>query len=490
MPRRLGYIRGMQKFPWMAALSVTGLCFLSVLYGAIAVHMNWWPSDTVRDAKFALEALSSVANEEFDKQWPAGMEAVAPAAASAPRGRLLDVNANLPDDLIFVDGGAQQLRSHCPDNGCIAWVTNRAGDILHVWDVGPELIWEDLKSVDGFSRPENIYSVGAWPYPNGDLVVVYQGRNTYPYGIGIARFDRDSKLLWKKENYSHHWLSVDTDGLIYTSAFQARPAPVPIDDSWLQFNCRGNMLYEDVIVVLDAAGNEVERISLLDQLIASGYSGLVFQDKHSDYPLPIDYEECDPTHLNDVRVVSAAAAAGSDLLATGDLFVSMRSLNTIALLDRTTRRVKWLSTGRFVLQHSPRYRGNDQLLVFDNLGGSASQGGSRLVNLDMRSGVATAVYPRPTSTTDDFLSATAGHIDLSDDGRRALVSLTRQARVVEVDLQSGTPVWEYTNSHDVSGLARDADGAAIASGLFATQTINYFNEAAFEFNGGIPGGRE
>lgn len=482
------YIPLMQKFPWMAVLPVVGLCCLSLLYGTVAVYMDWWPSATVRDAKLALEALASVANEEFEKQWPASMESAGTAAA--PVARLLDPDAELPADLIFVDGGAQQLRSHCPENGCIAWVTNRAGDILHVWEVGTQLIWEDLQGVDGFSRASNIYSVGAHPYPNGDLVVVYQGRNTYPYGIGIARFDRDSNLLWKRQNFSHHWLSVDASGLIYTSAFQPRTTPVVIEDTHLQFGCRGGTLYEDAIVVLDPAGNEVERISVLDKLIESGYGGLVFQYKHSDHPLPLLYDECDPLHLNDVRVVSAEAAAGSDLLAAGDLFVSLRSLNSIALLDHSSRRVKWLSTGQFVLQHSPRYRGAEQLLVFDNLGGRASQGGSRLVNVDMRSGAASVVYPRPDSPSSDFLSATAGHIALSADGERALVSLTRQGRVLEINLQQGRPVWEYLNSHDVSGLARDAAGEPITAGLFATQTIRYFNEAEFEFNGGQPAARE
>lgn len=474
----------MRNLPWPAVLAVVALCFLSVLYGAVAVHLDWWPSSTVRDAKLAFEALRETADEELRKRWPPGMEAVETSAATAPQARALV--AELPDDLIFVDGGVQQLRSHCPANGCIAWVMNRAGEILHVWDVGPELLWDDIAEVAGFARPENVYSVGAHPFPDGDLLVVYQGRNTWPYGIGIARFDKDSRLLWKKQNLGHHWLSVDEDGLIYTSAFQPREAPVQVGDMRLRIDCPGGTVYEDVVSVLDPDGNEVERFSLLDALVESGYAGLVFQGKHPDRGVPVHYTECDPTHLNDVRVVSRADAAGSTLLEAGDLFVSMRSLNAVALLDHATRRVKWVSVGHTVLQHSPRYLGNESVLVFDNLGGREATGGSRLVRIGLRSHEAETVYPPADGSVTDFFTETAGHIALSPDRRRALVSLTRQGRAVELDLASGEVLWEYLNVHAVDGLARDADGNPVAAGRFALQTLAYFNDADFEFNGGRP----
>ena len=474
----------MQKFPLAGVITVLALCFLSVLYGSIAVYMNWWPAGTVRDAKLALEALSGVADEELRRNWPASMESVEPSGALLPF--TVEHVAQGEDTLIFVDGGMQQLRSHCPANGCIAWVTNRRGDILHVWDIGDTLLWEDLQTVEGFSRGSNIYSVGAQPFPNGDLVVTYQGRNTYPYGVGIARFDKDSNLLWRLENNSHHWLSVDGQGRIYTSVFRPRPAPVAVGGKRLQISCRGGQVYEDVIVILDADGTELDSFSLLDAFVDSGYTGLVYQGKYPDTGLPVNYEECDPTHLNDVRVISAADAATSELLEAGDLLVTLRSNNLVAVIDPVSRRIRWVSAGRVVLPHSPRYLGDGTVLVFDNLGGEAANGGSRLRRIDMLTDEAETVFPPADGSVTDFFSETAGMISVNAARDRALVSLTRQGRTLEIDLASGELLWEYHNTHDVRGLAQDAEGNEIISGRFATQTVSYFEDAAFEFNGGEP----
>lgn len=467
----------------MAVFSVLALCFLALLYGAVSVHMRWWPSKLVADAGTAVTALLAVQEEELKKNWPTSMEfieteghtglAVIEHAAAGTPG----------DDLIFVDGGSQQLRSHCPENGCIAWLMDRQGNIRHVWSIGPELIWSDLKNIEGFSRAENIYSVGAHPFANGDLLVTYQGRNTYPYGVGMARFDKDSNLLWKKENFAHHWFSVDSEGLIYVPAFQAVNTPYSLGDSNLRIDCQGGKLQEDIILVLDPDGNELERVSLLDAIAASDYAGIVFQAVHSDRGLPLTYPECDPTHLNDVRLISSADASTSDHLEAGDLLVSLRSNNAILVLDGTTREVKWASVGRTTLQHSPRYMGDNTVLVFDNLGGSELTGGTRLVRIDMDTNETQVVFPQAADEQADVLSVNGGYIALSEDRQRALMSLTRQGRTLEIDLATGRLLWEFRNVHDIRGIVDSPEGDFAR---FATQTVNYFNQADFSFNEGRP----
>ena len=151
----------MKKSFLVNIFTVLALCFLAVVYGATSVHMGWWPSGIVADAKNAATALLSVQEEELRRNWPTSMEGIEESDYQA-----LTVIDHAPalkqkNDLIFVDGGTQQLRAHCPDNGCIAWVMDKAGAVRHVWDIGPELIWENASHIKGFSRAENIYSVGA-----------------------------------------------------------------------------------------------------------------------------------------------------------------------------------------------------------------------------------------------------------------------------------------------------------------------------------------
>jgi len=461
----------MKHLSFAKFLPVLALCFLSIVYGAVSVHLGWWPSGFVGSAKNAAVALLVTQDEELNRNWPTSMERFDSSGYTQPTVISHEPDQNSNEELIFVLGGKQQLRSHCPANGCVAWLMDKDGTIRHVWEIGASLIWEDMEHIEGFSRASNIYAVGAHPFKNGDLLLTYQGRNTYPYGIGLAKFDKDSNLLWKKENFAHHWMSVDENGFIYVPVFSPLDSPVQLGQSRLQIDCNGGTLQEDVIAILDPDGNEVDRISILQSLIDSDLLGLVFQAVHSDRPLPLNYNECDPIHLNDVQVISAEDAATSPHLSAGDLLVSLRSTNTIAVIDRQSKLITWHSTGRTVLQHSPRYMGDNTILIFDNLGDAEYRGGSRIVRLDMSTDAVETVYPLATSAdTNDFLSSTAGYIGLSKDREKALVSLTRQGQTVEIDVSNGNLLWEFLNIHDVAGIVEPAENQnAIAR--FATKTL-------------------
>jgi hypothetical protein len=466
------------------SLFVASLCFVAFVYGVATVQFNLWPNGFFSDAKNALIAVIAVAEDQTKAKKVPSLELLEPDGYTEPTVIAHADSATIGDGYVFVDGGNNQLRSHCPEHGCIAWLMDRSGEIAHVWDIGPELIWEDLEQVAGYNIAENAYSVGSHMQANGDLVVVYQGWNTFPYGLGIARFDKDSNLLWKKENFSHHWISVDDSGRIYASTFRKIEIPYQLGDTHLQLSCPQGAMYEDVIIVLDADGTQLDEISIVEAFVKSGYSGAVFEHKHPDYPLPLVEAECDPTHLNDVRVISAADAASSSLLNAGDILVSLRSTNSVAVIDRSSKLVKWLSIGRTVQQHSPRYLGNDELLIFDNLGGRKSQGGSQLVKLNMLNDSAEVLFPlMDTPDNINFLSATAGHIALNADNSRAIVSLTRQGRSLEIELATGRVLWEYINTHDVTGIV-SSDGSERTYARFATQTLAYVDKPTFELNGG------
>ena len=53
----------------------------------------------------------------------------------------------------------------------------------------------------------------------------------------------------------------------------------------------------------------------------------------------------DPTHLNNVEPLPRAMAAAFPQFAPGDLLVSLRNVNTIAVIDPHTKRLKWSMTG-------------------------------------------------------------------------------------------------------------------------------------------------
>ena len=176
-------------------------------------------------------------------------------------------------------------------------------------------------------------------YDNGDLLATFQGRNTFPFGVGVAKFDRDGKLLWKKENNAHHWFDIDDQGLIYTVAHRLRDSPIELGNTDRYLNCEDGQIYEDFVVVLDSDGNVVEEFSLLDAYVESGYAGLLERTRG----------KCDPLHLNDVRILKAEDADAYPGFAAGDILVSTNAVNAVAVLDRGSRLIKWLTSGTIFL---------------------------------------------------------------------------------------------------------------------------------------------
>jgi len=141
------------------------------VYGALSVHFGWWPSHLIADAKKAATALLSAQEEELSKNWPTSMEYFDNSGYTKPTVIDHGPDSEFEEELIFVLGGHQQLRSNCPLNGCAAWLMDKRGTIRHVWDIGAELIWETAEHIKGFNRASNIYAVGAHVFKNGDLLL-------------------------------------------------------------------------------------------------------------------------------------------------------------------------------------------------------------------------------------------------------------------------------------------------------------------------------
>jgi hypothetical protein len=364
------------------------------------------------------------------------------------------------------------LMDFCPELGCLAWLMDRSGTIYHTWPIDPGVQWGETLS--GFPRPEDINPVGTHVYDNGDLLVTFQGRNTFPFGVGIAKFDKEGKLLWKKEINAHHWFDIDDNGLIYLAAHRLIDSPLDLGTADLgQITCEENKIYEDFIVILDPDGEVVEEFSLLSAFLDSGYAGMLERTRG----------ECDPLHLNDVRVLKAVDAEAYPDFAAGDLLVSTNSLNAVAILDRDSRRIEWLTSGMMIAQHNPRFAGDGRILVFDNGGGTRieGKGGSRIIEIDTASEGFRTIFPKPDSSPSlDFYTRVAGHFDLDRARSRALVTLSLQGRLLEVDLKTGDVLWEYVNIHDIGEyLQSNGQDASSPHVLFGLHSSYYVGRPAF-----------
>ncbi len=204
-------------------------------------------------------------------------------------------------------------------------------------------------------------------------------------------------------------------------------------------------------MILDEHGQLLDEIIVLDALVESGWAGLLPTLNAAEDGKP-NHERFvigsamagDPTHLNGVQLVDRKLAdAGTRGLSEGDLLVSLRNMNAVGILDPHTRRFKWLSAGGCIQQHSPRFYENG-VLVLDNRGGTAApRECSRLVLVDLDTHLPQTVFPQPViPLPGEFYTSASGQIELADSDR-ALVAITLDNKIWEVDLKTGQVLWEH-----------------------------------------------
>ncbi len=461
------------------ALFFLSIMLLVFLWGGLSVSFGFFPHSLFEEARIAWDALNEVAEEEIIDSKPSKFEELVPEGGeNSPVATSFVKKSSADNDLILINGGYFQLMSECPTFGCLAWIIDRDGNVRHTWEIDPQAVWGDVERISGFNKAENIYPAGMHLYDNGDLLVIFQARNTFPYAVGIAKFDKNSSLLWEVESLSHHWLSVDDEGLIYAPSLNPVDSPMKIGNTSVRVACKSKKVYEDMINVYTPDGKLVKKISVTKALIESGYSGLVYEGNQSKIP---EYDECDPTHLNDVKVLTKEMAPEYPGLNAGDLLVSMRNNNTIAVIDGKTNRVKKTVSGKSILQHSPIYAGNNKVVLFDNLGGDAEHGGSRILKIDLTTEKDETLFPQQTTPKDvDFITHNGGRVVLSSGQDRALVSLTRRGRILEVDLVNGKVLWEYLNSHSLDDYLGSKGLEKIGrAGRFTVSGAYYVTNATF-----------
>lgn len=420
-------------------------------WGVATARYGIFPNSVIERAKIGIEALrESTRDARLDRDRFEKPETDEPL--SGPRGRwLVADHATDPEhELILLAGGTRFLDELHPPDGCMAWISDRKGNVQHVWK-GDQTFYDTIVQESGCVFPlmsgiPNIVTVGMHLFSNGDLLATFCARRAFPYTTVIAKFDRESKLLWKVAEHNHHWFSVDEIGQIHVPCQTTRDAPYRLSNSRILIESKTGKLFDDGIMILSPDGKVLDRFSVLEALVESGYAPVLngtrvdsANDPHGERLI----SATDPVHLNDIRLVTEDDVNFDKSLAVGDYLISLREPGAIAILDRGTHRVKWLSTGTTEGQHSPRFY-DGGILVFDNWGGDERLGGTRLALIDADRASTRTLFPRPeVSLPAPFFSWEAGHIDLHPDGRRALIASTTQGAVWEVDLTTGAVLWEY-----------------------------------------------
>tara|TARA_B100001142_G_scaffold295926_1_gene317238 strand:+ start:1454 stop:2761 length:1308 start_codon:yes stop_codon:yes gene_type:complete len=258
------------------------------------------------------------------------------------------------------------------------------------------IVWK--WNLDKFRNPNKLIPYKL--FDNGDIILgKYETK-------GLYRLDKNGKIIWSKDYYNHHWISNDdkylyVPGTIFLDNKKDLDNKI-YDNSFIK-NCEAShkSRFGTVMIIDKDNGNLIKEISLIESFYKSVSSRNIIE-KFADNCM-------DTLHLNDARVLDDNKANHFINGKKGDILVSLRHLNMIALLDGITHDIKWYVQGKFSNQHSPRITKRGTLLVFDNYYENKR---SRIVEIDIKSKEILGFY---SGKNKNFFSNTRGRIQLLDD---------------------------------------------------------------------------
>jgi hypothetical protein len=352
----------------MAALSTLGVAGLAYLAGA-AVLFYELPS-----CDFLTKAFAGAT------AWYERGRSTLPFHSGAPSSAM---HAKVTVDQ--TDKTCDGFTLYTATDGPRATLLDMRASVVHRWELPFRHAWPRAPHVEDPLPDKQIHWFRCHLYPNGDLLAIYHADGDTPYGYGLVKVDKDSKLLWAYPGRVHHDLDVGEDGTIYTLTQKIIDAP-PAGLEFLSTPC-----LTDSLVVLAPDGRELQTIPLLEAFAPSPYAPMLdCVPRH----LTARYPTGDPApsrsrrrqlfrqdllHTNSVRVLSRALASKFPSFQSGQVLLSLRNLDALVVLDIATRRVVWAAQGMWRMQHDAEFLDNGHLLLYDN-GGSPR--GVRILEYD------------------------------------------------------------------------------------------------------------
>jgi hypothetical protein len=394
----------------LACLSILGLVSLGYLAGAAAMYFQ------LPSADFLDKAFTGA------RAWHEQGRAQNPPAA--PSGAQPDASVDQPAKTY--DG----FTLYTSTLGTRATLMDMRGKEVHHWELPFSKAFPRTPHIKKPVHDGQIHWFRCHLYPNGDLLAVYHADGDTPYGYGLAKLDKDSRLLWAYPGRVHHDVDVGEDGTIYTLSQQLIGTSVP-----------GRLLptpyIEDFLVMLSPQGQELQTMAISEAFRDTPYlTSLNSVTKCSNIPVP-GQKQGDFLHANSVRVLSPARAAKFRPFKPNQVLVSLRDLDALVVLDPPTRSVAWSLQGIWRIQHDADFLDNGNILLFDNFG--SIKGGSRVLELDPRTQAIAWSYTNENATP--FSAYMRGAAQRLPNGNTLIVD-PDHGRLFEV-APSKEIVWEY-----------------------------------------------
>jgi len=290
-----------------------------------------------------------------------------------------------------------------------AYLMDMDGQIVHTWRRDAAESASEQNGED--ERPQSWWR-RAYLYPDGSLLAIREN-------VSLAKYDKHSNEIWKLEGQYHHDLQVLQDGRIFVLTKQKQRRP------YLRKHKEAD---DDRITVLDADGQLLGEVSILDAFENSEYSGVPTRS----------IAVTDVLHTNTIEVLDGRLASKSDAFKSGNVLISCLSIDTIAIVDMQQESVVWALSGMWRMQHQPTVLDNGNILLFDNRG---QAGSAKVIEFDPFTQRLVWSYKGPTA--DGWWSRQLGSNQRLPNGN-TLITDSVNGRAFEVT-RRGEMVWEYVN---------------------------------------------
>jgi hypothetical protein len=371
-------------------------------YGVAVAHYEVWPYRLIQDSSYAFGSIVR-------------------AGEVVPRGRRLAPPEDAARTAFTVhdaarigDGAFVFLGSDDSTHAYSAWLYDTAGRKLHTWHI-------DYTALDPGGPSSDTDMPHAFQVlPDGSAIVAFDG------GDVMARIDACSRPMWIREGIFHHSMTVADDGSLWVWRAEG--------SHYAQYHYLMNFDAE--------TGATIREIGLVEDIIRPlGPKAFVF-GVSADYPfrhIDADPEDRDLDffHPNDVDVLSAALAPQFPQFEPGDLLLSLREIDLVAVVDADTAELKWWNVGPWIKQHDPDFLPDGRISVYSN---NTGRGRSDILKIDPKT---KAVGSDVHDGKARFYSAEMGSHQYQPNGN-VLIAVPGEGRVLLLS-PAGDPIMEFNN---------------------------------------------
>ncbi len=307
------------------------------------------------------------------------------------------------------DGYNFYVSGHGPN----AALMDMKGKILHKWTFPFEQAFPNEKPNKSKDNTQEYWRRG-YLYPNGDILAIHTN-------YGVLKLNKDSKLLWSTRNSPHHHLQVTDEGKIYVLTRKLERFP--------EINKKRDII-EDGVDILDADGKILKQVSILKAL-------LKVKDKKVLETLG---EKGDILHTNSLEVLDGRLSKLIPSFKKGNVLLSFRETNMIAVLDMEKEEIVWTKTGDWVKQHDAFVVDDSTLILFNNNTGTKK---SSILLFNPKTGDTTRKFEG--SREEPFYTSSCGANQYLPNGNILAVE-SNFGRALEID-KDNKIVWEFVSPH-------------------------------------------